>query len=125
MTGFPHHNKLMVGKEERMTVFITHEMRGKDLSNALDFGALQVVLPSENQITDNRNQKSLIIETIEDVLKDFCDKDYLLLSGDPACIAVCFTIAALNNGGQVSILKWDRLRECYYPVELKIEIGIE
>jgi len=108
-----------------MTVFITHEMRGKDLSNALDFGALQVVLPSENQITDNRNQKSLIIETIEDVLKDFCDKDYLLLSGDPACIAVCFTIAALNNGGQVSILKWDRLRECYYPVELKIEIGME
>jgi hypothetical protein len=100
-------------------------MRGKDLSNALDFGPLQVVLPSENQITDNRSMKTAIVNSIEESLKDFSDLDYLLLSGDPACIAVCFTVAALNNGGKVKILKWDRLREVYYPVDLLIDIGIE
>jgi hypothetical protein len=100
-------------------------MRGKDLSNALDFGPLQVVLPSENQITDNRNMKSSIVNLIEETLKDFSDLDYLLLSGDPACIAVCFTVAALNNGGKVKILKWDRLQEAYYSVDLLIEMGNE
>ena len=108
-----------------MTVYITHEMRGKDLSNALDFGPLQVVLPAEKQLTDNPNQKIEIINLIEDTLKDYGDNDFLLLSGDPACIAVCFTVAALNNGGTVSILKWDRMRECYYPVVLKIDLGNE
>ena len=108
-----------------MTVFITHEMRGKDLSNALDFGPLQVVLPSENQITDNPITKNSIINLIEETLRDFSDLDYLLLSGDPACIAVCFTVAVLNNGGGVKILKWDRLQEVYYSVDLFIDIGSE
>ena len=108
-----------------MTVYITHEMRGKDLSNALDFGPLQVVVPSEKQITDNPTTKNSLINMIEETLHDFSDRDYLLLSGDPACIAICFTVAVLNNNGRVKILKWDRLQEVYYPVDLFIDIGNE
>jgi hypothetical protein len=106
-----------------MTVYITHEMRGRDISTALEYGAVKVVLPIECQITDNPTQKGVAIEIVEDTLRDFNDEDYLLLAGDPACIAICFTIAALNNNGHVRILKWDRLRESYYPVEIQIEIG--
>lgn len=105
-----------------MTVFITHEMRGKDLSNALDFGSLQVILPAEIQFTDNTKSKKEIIDLIEELLKSFSDSDYLLLSGDPACIGVCFTVAALNNNGSVRVLKWDRQMGCYYSVALAIEM---
>lgn len=105
-----------------MTVYITHEMRGKDLSNALDFGPLQVILPAEMQITESPGGKKTIIDMIETTLSAYTDDDYLLLSGDPACIAVSFTVAALNNDGSVKILKWDRQSGCYYPVSLQIEM---
>ena len=105
-----------------MTVFITHEMRGKDLSNALDFGPLQVILPTELQFTENSKSKKDIIDLIEEILKGFSDSDYLLLSGDPACIGVCFAVAALNNNGSVNVLKWDRQMGCYYAVALRIEM---
>jgi hypothetical protein len=113
---------LTAGKEERMTVYITHEMRGKDLSNALDFGPLQVIIQAEMQITEGPGSKKTIINMIETALESFGKDDYLLLSGDPACIAVSFTVAALNNDGSVNILKWDRQSGCYYPVSLQIEM---
>jgi hypothetical protein len=113
---------LSLGKEERMTVFITHEMRGKDLSNALDFGPLQVILPAELQFTENSKSKQEIIDLIEEVLNGFSDSDYLLLSGDPACIGVCFAVAALNNDGAVKVLKWDRQMGCYYAVTIGIDM---
>lgn len=108
-----------------MTVYITHEMRGRDISNALEYGALKVILPAEVQVVDNPIQKKLVIEMIEESLKDFNNDDYLLLSGDPACIAICFGVASLNNNGNVRILKWDRQQEFYYPVEISLEIGPE
>jgi len=110
-----------------MTVYITHEMRGRDISNALEYGALKVVLPGELQVVDNPTQKKMIVDLIEDSLKDFNDKDYLLLSGDPACIAICFGVAAFNNNGRVKMLKWDRHEEAYLPldVNLEMEIGAE
>jgi hypothetical protein len=105
-----------------MTVYITHEMRGRDVSNALEYGAVRVILPAEIQVVDNPIQKKLVIETIEDTLKDFSDDDYLLLSGDPATIAISFGVAALNNNGRVRILKWDRHQEAYLPIDVEIEI---
>ena len=105
-----------------MTVFITHEMRGKDLSNALDFGSLQVILPAEIQLNENPTSKKATIDMIETLLEGFSDEDYLLLSGDPACIGICFAVAALNNDGTVKVLKWDRQMGCYYPVSIKIDM---
>lgn len=114
-----------LGKEERMTVFITHEMRGRDISNALEYGAVRVVLPSEIQVIDSPIQKKMVIDMIEDSLKDFNDDDYLLLSGDPACIGICVGVAALNNNGRVKMLKWDRHEEAYFALDIKLEIGAE
>jgi len=108
-----------------MTVYITHEMRGRNISNALEYGVLKVILPAEMQVIENPIQKKIIIEMIEEILKDFNDDDYLLLSGDPACIGICFGVAALNNNGKVKLLKWDRHEEAYLPLDIKLEIGSE
>jgi hypothetical protein len=108
-----------------MTVYITHEMRGRDISNALEYGPLKVVLPAEIQVIDNHIQKKMVIDMIEDTLKDFNDDDYLLLSGDPACIGICVGVAALNNNGRIKMLKWDRHEERYLSLDVTIEIGAE
>lgn len=36
-----------------MTVFITQELRGKDLTDAIAFGSLEIILAAEEQITDS------------------------------------------------------------------------
>lgn len=108
-----------------MTVFITNEIRRRDVSEAFEFGSLQVVIPSDMQVTAHEEKKERIVMMIEDALADFNDNDYLLLSGDPVCIGICFTVAALNNKGKVKALKWDRIEERYFPVEVKIDIGEE
>lgn len=105
-----------------MTVFITQELRGKDLADAIAFGSLEIILAAEEQITDS-DKKIELVDKIESVLAKFSDDDYLLLSGDPAAIGISFAIALLNNHGNIKILKWDRLRETYYSVSLEIEIG--
>ncbi len=106
-----------------MTVYITNEIRRRDVSEAFEFGSLQVVIPSDMQVTANEDKKERVVMMIEDALETFSDNDYLLLSGDPVCIGICFTVAALNNKGKVKALKWDRIEEKYYPVSVKIDIG--
>ena len=106
-----------------MTVYITNEIRRRDVSEAFEFGPLQVVIPSDMQVTANEDKQKRVVMMIEDALEDFNDNDYLLLSGDPVCIGICFTVAALNNKGKVKALKWDRIEEKYYPVIVKIDTG--
>ena len=53
-------------------------------------------------------------------LRNFNDDDYLLLIGDPAAIGVACSIAAFNNRGRYSILKWDRQEGVYYPVDIDL-----
>lgn len=108
-----------------MTVFITNEIRRRDVSEAFEFGSLQVVIPADLQVTGHEEKKERIVMMIEDALEEFNDNDYLLLSGDPVCIGICFTVAALNNKGRVKALKWDRIEERYFPVNIKIDIGEE
>jgi hypothetical protein len=106
-----------------MTVYITNEIRRRDVSEALEFGSLQVVIPADMQVTANEDKRERVVMMIEDALETFSDNDYLLLSGDPVSIGICFTVAALNNKGKVRALKWDRIEEKYYPVSIKIDIG--
>ena len=106
-----------------MTVFITNEIRRRDVSEAFEFGSLQVVIPSDMQVSAHEGKKEKIVMMIEDALENFSDNDFLLLSGDPVCIGICFTVAALNNKGNVKVLKWDRIEEKYFPVSIKIDLG--
>ena len=100
-----------------MTVYITQEVRGRDLSDALSFGELDVLIPAKDQIslsampTVNRMQRKL---------SRFNDDDFLVLAGDPVCIVIACGLAALANNGRFRVLKWDRQDNCYYPIEVSL-----
>ena len=54
------------------------------------------------------------------LLKDFSDKDFLLLSGDPKVIGLAIAVACDINNGKYTTLTWDRQEKMYYPTEFNI-----
>jgi hypothetical protein len=106
-----------VQREKAVTVYITQEVPGRDLSDALVFGDLDILLPAREQIslsampTVRRMQRKLV---------KFTSDDYLMLSGDPVCIGIACCLAALANNGRFKVLKWDRIESRYYPIEVDL-----
>ena len=60
-----------------MTVYITQEMRGRDISHAFQFGEVETLLPPDSPVTQQN------IKTVQETLHDFLtNQDYLILAGD-------------------------------------------
>ena len=53
-------------------------------------------------------------------LKDFNEKDYLLLTGDPAIIGVACSIVSDITNWKFKLLKWDNQERKYYPIEINL-----
>ena len=100
-----------------MTVFITQEVRGRDLSDALGYGDLEILIPAKEQVSFSAIS---MIQQMESKLKTFKSDDYLMLSGDPVCIGISCAIAALSNNGKFKVLKWDRLENRYLPISIDL-----
>ena len=100
-----------------MTVFITQEVRGRDLSDALAFGDLDILIPAKEQVALSAMPT---LRRMERKLVRFTSNDYLMLSGDPVCIGIACALAAAANNGRFKVLKWDRLEERYYPIEVDL-----
>lgn len=100
-----------------MTVYITQEVRGRDLSDALEFGDLDILIPAKEQIALSAIPT---LRRMERKLVKFTSDDYLMLSGDPVCIGIACALAAVANNGRFKVLKWDRLEEKYYPIEVDL-----
>lgn len=100
-----------------MTVYITQEVRGRDLSDALEFGDLDILIPAKDQVSLSAIPT---LRRMERKLVKFTSDDYLMLSGDPVCIGIACALAALANNGRFKLLKWDRLEERYYPIEVDL-----
>lgn len=100
-----------------MTVYITQEMRGRDLSDALEFGDLDVLIPARDQISLSAMPT---VRRMQRKLNKFTDEDFLVLSGDPVCIGIACALAALANRGKFKVLKWDRIDNRYYPIQVNI-----
>jgi len=96
-----------------MTVFIIQEMRGRDLTDAQNFGDLEILLPDGEQ-TSFSTQPT--IRRLQQRLNKFTDDDYLLLAGDPAAIALSAVLASRANNGKFKMLKWDRQENKYFPL---------
>jgi len=97
-----------------MTVYIVQEMRGRDLSDAVKFGDVEILIPASEQASYSTQP---LINKLTRKLSKFTDDDYLLLSGDPVIIALAASIASRQNMGRYKMLKWDRLDNKYYPLE--------
>ena len=100
-----------------MTVYITQEVRGRDLSDALAFGDLDILVPFGDQVSLSAMPT---LRRMERKLVKFTSDDYLMLSGDPVCIGIACALAAAANNGRFKVLKWDRLDQKYYPIEVDL-----
>jgi hypothetical protein len=100
-----------------VTVFITQELRGRDVTDATEFGDLEILTPANEQ-TSYSTQPT--IRKMRNLLYKFTDQDYLLLAGDPVGIAIAAAIVSEHNRGKFKMLKWDRLENKYLPLQADI-----
>ena len=105
-----------------MTVYVTQELKGRDLSSALEFGELQVVVPADIEITPDTIEG--VYDLITCALSTFDpQKDYLLLSGDPVVMCLVYQVAneeafIRHNTARVSVLRWDRIDSRYIVFDI-------
>ena len=100
-----------------MTVYVIQEMPYKDILSAEKYGELKPIVEPGLNIYFS---PAPIVSKMRQVLKNFNDDDYLLLIGDPSIIGVACSVASDINMGRYKVLKWDRRREKYYPLEFDI-----
>jgi hypothetical protein len=98
-------------------VYVVQEMPTHNISPALKYGEIEVLLPSNTQIAFSTAPS---IRRMRNKLRDFKDSDYLLLTGDPVAIGLACAIASFNNGGRYTALKWDRRDNMYIPVKIDV-----
>ena len=101
-----------------MTVYVIQEMPYRDILSAEEYGELVSIIEPGYQLYISPEP---IVEKVRSALKNFNDDDYLLLIGDPSIIGIACAIACDINMGKLKVLKWDRRRERYYPIEFNIK----
>ena len=111
-------------KDKTPVVYIVQEIPGtKDgkpkinIMGATEFGSFKFLLPELSQIIFSPGP---LIFKLRKQLKNFKEKDYLLLTGDPAIIGVACSIVSDMTNGKYNLLKWDRQERKYYPIEINI-----
>lgn len=98
-------------------VFVVQEMPNHDIASCMKFGDPTVLLPSNTQIAFSTIPT---VRLLKRKLRNFSDRDYLLLTGDPVAIGLACSIAAAYNSGRYNVLKWDRREKLYIPVKIDI-----
>lgn len=102
-------------------VFVVQEVKGKDISSASRFGDLVVLMRGkyDRQIIGDTTS---VTRSMQKDLEDYKNTDYILPIGDPVGIGIAVALAAANNNGQVSMLKWDKRDGQYNPVVFKLDV---
>ena len=86
-----------------------------NMAPAEKYGELVVMLPPDA----NRLHTAPLVAAMKDQMRDFTAEDYVVAVGDPSLIAAAAVIATRKSGGLLRILKWDRMRAEYLPVEIQ------
>lgn len=97
-------------------VYVVQETQN-DITSAMDFGTIDVLLPPGSQIAFS---PAPTVRRIQRKLSKYTDEDYLLLIGDPAAIGIACAVAAAYNHGRFKMLKWSRKENRYYPVSVDL-----
>ena len=88
-----------------------------NIIGAQKFGRIEVLLREDTQIVRSPGP---ITYQLRRLLKDFKDKDYLLLSGDPKVIGLAIAVACDINNGKYKTLTCDKQEKMYYSTEFNI-----
>jgi hypothetical protein len=97
-------------------VYVTQEVGNKNISPALKYGEIHVLLPP-GQVTFSIGPASFELNR---QLSKYTKDDYLLLIGDPIAIGLACAIAAKQTNGELKLLKWDKQEMNYIPLTMNI-----
>ena len=105
-------------------VYVIQELPGTrsgtpkfNIMGASRYGEIITLLPENSQIIMSPGP---LIFKLRKLLINFTEKDYLLLTGDPAIIGVACSIVSDITNGKFSFLKWDRQEKMYYPIKVNL-----
>jgi len=106
------------------TVYVIQEIPGTASGNpkinimgASKYGEFKFLLPELSQMIFSPGP---LIFKLRNLLKNFTQDDYLLLTGDPAIIGVACSIVSDMTNGKYNLLKWDKQERQYYPIEINL-----
>ena len=106
------------------TVYVIQEMAGTrdgrhkiNIMGAAEFGVFKFLLPELSQIIFSPGP---LIFKLRKGLQNYRQKDFLLLTGDPAIIIVAGSIVSDMTNGKYQLLKWDKQERKYYPIEINL-----
>jgi len=115
---------MKVEKNNLSTVYVIQEIAGTrdgkpkiNILGAAEYGIFKFLLPELSQIIFSPGP---LIFKLRKGLKDFSEKDYLLLTGDPAIIGVACSIVSDITNGKFKLLKWDKQERKYYSIEINL-----
>ena len=110
--------------KDKAIVYVIQEIPGTaegrpkiNIMGAQKYGDIKVLLKEDSQIIFSPGP---VIFSLRQKLKNFCEEDYLLLSGDPSVIGLACAIASDINNGRFNLLKWDRQERMYYPIKINL-----
>tara|TARA_R100001086_G_scaffold187226_1_gene105341 strand:+ start:72 stop:455 length:384 start_codon:yes stop_codon:yes gene_type:complete len=105
-------------------VYVIQEIAGTRQGNpkiniigAAKYGDFVFCLPEMAQIIFSPGP---LIFKLRKILKDYRERDYLLLTGDPAIIGVACALVSDMTNGKYKVLKWDKQERRYYPIEINL-----
>ena len=113
-----------ITKDKPSTVYVIQEIPGtKDgrpkinIMGAASYGTVKFLLPELSQIIFSPGP---LIFKLRKELAGYRQKDYLLLTGDPAIIGVACSIVSDITNGKFNLLKWDKQERKYYSIEIDL-----
>ena len=111
-------------RETPPVVYVIQEIAGTrdgrpkiNIIGASQYGKLNFLLPELSQIIFSPGP---LIFKLRKGLKDYRQKDFLLLTGDPAIIGVACSIVSDITNGKYQLLKWDKQERKYYAIEINL-----
>lgn len=102
--------------------FYDDHMLGKsvpafDITPALKYGDMELLL---DRGTIVGIATTPMVRSFREKLRDYSDEDSILPTGDPVAMGIAIAVAAVQNNGKVSVLRWDRKQKAY--IRLTVEI---
>ena len=106
------------------TIYVIQEIPGTASGNpkinimgAAKYGEFKFLLPELSQMIFSPGP---LIFKLRNLLKNFTQDDYLLLTGDPAINGVACSVVSDMTNGKYNLLKWDKQERQYYPIEINL-----
>ena len=111
-------------RETPAIVYVIQEIAGTrdgrpkiNIMGAAEFGTFKFLLPELSQIIFSPGPLNF---KLRKGLEKYRQKDFLLLTGDPAIIGVACSIVSDITNGKYSLLKWDKQERKYYPIQINL-----